>query len=449
MLALGGCLVVAPLDDVNESDGSETGAETSAAACQDGEDNDGDGDTDCDDADCSEAATCVARPGRELLCDNDADDDDDGFTDCDDADCVGAAVCVVRPGMELLCDNDADDDDDGFTDCDDADCAERSICSLVPDAEAEPLCDNGEDDDDDGFTDCDDEGCLGSVACPIVVEDEQGDLCSNELDDDADGYPDCDDPGCCDTPACQDLGYDCAVVSEETGDLCEDGIDNDRDQFTDCEDPDCALELVCSIVSACATEGDPTHLGTFEDGAERTDPEWPYPGIWSTFSDGEGDISPAPGAFATEAPGVNGSSGALHVRGGASVATADLGVRAALSIPESGSGFVDLSGSTGLAFYARVESPVELWVAVVTAATQVEGTTGTCSGGCGDHFGATALLSGEWACYWLPWSGFAQASATGSSDRDRAFTQALAIEFYPLSPTEGFDFWLDDVAIVW
>ena len=58
-------------------------------------------------------------------------------------------------------------------------------------------------------------------------------------------------------------------------------------------------------------------------------------------------------------------------------------------------------------------------------------------------------LTGAWACYWLPWSEFLQASTTSTGNRESYFRQAIAIEFHPLSPTNGFDFWLDEVAILW
>jgi hypothetical protein len=466
--------------------------------CNDGADDDGDGDTDCADSDCADAVSCAIRPETELLCDNARDDDEDGFTDCDDADCRERPNCSVAPPEETdpLCDNGVDDDDDGDTDCADAGCLGSDFCGVVVDDEREDLCRNGFDDDYDGDTDCDDPGCCDYPACTelgfecgscprrsarcvatgpttisicsptawtrgaamlppaprpsceVVPSSEIG-LCQNQLDDDEDGAADCEDLDCCATEECFSLGLGCGEPLTEFG-YCANGLDDDQDEMTDCADLDCAADPVCTVVEICSVPGVPTFLGTFEEDTDETDPSWNYAGRWSTFTDESGSISPAPGAFTTEKPGANGSNGALHLQGDAVPTGANVGARVTLDASEAGStAFVDLTGSTGLALYARIEVAMDLWVAVVTAATLEDDGGGTCSGGCGDHFATTITLAGGWACYWLPWSDFAQRSTAGTGNRDSYFRQSVAIEFHPVSPTKAFDFWLDDVAIVW
>lgn len=246
--------------DAQRPDGSPacvTGAEDTAAACNDACDNDDDTFVDCEDrgccalrADCPATSYCGSAtdagppvdagadlcPGARTpentlaACSDGCSNDDDGtfdgggariFVDCSDYDCCDPAApartdCPASTpcGMRLM--RDAGPPRDGGSTA----CATRGSENTIA------ACTNGCDDDGNGFFDCGDRGCClvrtaGGMACgagtfcadtfnPGTVNLCAGDdvtmpagreatlaACSNDCDDDRNGYEDCSDRGCC------------------------------------------------------------------------------------------------------------------------------------------------------------------------------------------------------------------------------------------------------------
>ncbi|MBN2493808.1 MAG: hypothetical protein JXR96_04385 [Deltaproteobacteria bacterium] len=276
---------------------SVSAGETTAAACQDREDNDNDGDIDCNDSDCLGYVFCAAglenSPG---LCRDGTDNDGDDDTDCDDTDCQDFVVCASpTEDNSVACQDGADNDDDGRTDCEDDGCEGFVFCTPETEDTAS-ACQDSEDNDGDGQTDCDDTDCQGFVFCASGMENTAG-VCNDRQDNDGDNLTDCADPDCqvfdfCapaeekDAASCQDgrdndhdgqtdcndtdcQGYVfCFTTDETTAFTCQDGQDNDGDSLTDCEDTDCQGFVFCSNTevtsSACQD-------GTDNDGDGFTD----------------------------------------------------------------------------------------------------------------------------------------------------------------------------------
>jgi hypothetical protein len=112
---------------------TRTGAENTAAACGDGQDNDCDGFTDCNDFDCRNCnvPSCFRNGGVQLrdggvcmctgmenttaACSNRQDDDCDGFVDCADFDCTRADAGQVT-SCDAFVPSDASADTGGATD---------------------------------------------------------------------------------------------------------------------------------------------------------------------------------------------------------------------------------------------------------------------------------------------------------------------------------------------
>ncbi len=228
--------------------------ETTALACQDGEDNDSDGQIDCGDSDCAGYTFCGSGGGEQTAdeCTDGQDNDDDGRTDCEDPGCSGLIVCLpASEDTAADCQDGTDNDSDGDTDCDDSDCQGFVFCAgggeSSPDA-----CQNGVDDDDDGDTDCGDPDCQGYVFCAAETEDTAS-ACDDLVDNDGDGRIDCSDTDC------QGF-YFCAPASEDDAVACADGADNDRDGATDCDDVDCQGFVFCGLgessTAACQDTAD-------------------------------------------------------------------------------------------------------------------------------------------------------------------------------------------------
>jgi len=284
--------------------GSYDPGESTAALCQDGQDNDGDGASDCDDSDCAGFVFCGSGgEGSAVACQDGQDNDDDGRTDCADADCQGFTFCLLAEGDAAGCQDGEDNDADGQTDCDDPGCQGFVFCVR---AEGDALtCQDGQDNDGDGATDCDDPGCALLVACQAAREDSpeacrdltdnDGDgridcldtdcqgfvfcmpprendanLCRNGRDDDGDGSVDCLDPDC------QGFVF-CVSTTEDTPITCQDLVDNDGDGATDCDDTGCEGLAVClapgeSSAAECQNLGD-------DDGDGDADCD--DPGCWA------------------------------------------------------------------------------------------------------------------------------------------------------------------------
>ncbi|MBN2493710.1 MAG: hypothetical protein JXR96_03875 [Deltaproteobacteria bacterium] len=220
------------------SDSTYSPGETTAAACQDGQDNDSDSLTDCDDDDCAGYVFCMPPvENTASLCSDRADNDRDGDTDCDDTDCGDLISCAMpTEDVAVNCQDGADNDEDGDTDCDDPDCQGFVFCFEGAEDRA-ALCQDGADNDEDGSTDCDDTDCQGFAFCAEPQENTP-EACRDRLDNDGDTRVDCQDTDC------QGFTF-CMATTENTASLCQDGFDNDHDNLTDCGDPDCLGFVFC------------------------------------------------------------------------------------------------------------------------------------------------------------------------------------------------------------
>ena len=108
----------------------------------------------------------------------------------------------------------------------------------------------------------------------------------------------------------------------------------------------------------------------------------------------------------------------------------------------------DLSGFTGLAFYAkskRGDLPLHVEFATDTTTALAEG--GACAEGCNDHYAAKLNIDGSWREYSVPF-GQLQQEGWGPKVKDLAHTRFVYFGFLGTDGGAGeFEFLIDDVRL--
>jgi hypothetical protein len=170
-------------------------------------------------------------------------------------------------------------------------------------------------------------------------------------------------------------------------------------------------------------------------------------GSWFTFNDGTAGGVEAPDAGGPCLPvaitgGRCGSAHAMHVDG-SGYTNYGIGLGFDLNHPSGTRMPYDVTGHTGLAFWAR--GPQLVQVQVLEQATTPKDQGGTCdttTSTCADHYFVSVNLSATWEQVVVPFASLKQQGWGTAVAWDP--TTVLAVQF-AVNPAPTFDFWIDDI----
>ncbi len=210
----------------------------------------------------------------------------------------------------------------------------------------------------------------------------------------------------------------------------------------------------CRPVPAAEWCQHPLLIDDMEDGDGQICPRAGRTGHWVAFHDGTGTLSVPYGPIQAMRviPGCRGRSRqALHFKG---EAFREWGAGVAAKLGRHGGAAYDLSGFSGIRFWARAESPVRLRVSVATRDTLDASYGGDCSAPpgqvCDNHFAAYRAVGREWANYTVRFDTLEQGGWGVKAKFD--LSRATELHFVVPRPEQArdvsFEVWLDDVALV-